>query len=124
MNITNNGGPWASAGAPAVDAGPALRSVAPASPAAQLAAMVRGRTAANSLPACADDRLRVRHLVAARRAEAVRLAEHARWSQHNADVCWYAGKLRVARQFDDQAARLRQLGAWLTAEADALGRSL
>jgi hypothetical protein len=64
--------------------------------------------------------LRVRHAVAARRAEATRLAERARWSQHNADACWYAGKLRAARQLDAQAARERDLAAWLIAEADAL----
>jgi hypothetical protein len=67
--------------------------------------------------------LRVRHAVAARRAEATRLADRARWSQHNADTCWYAGKLRAARQFDAQAARERGLAAWLAAEADALVRT-
>lgn len=67
--------------------------------------------------------LRVRHLVASRRAEAMRLADRARWSQHDADACWYAGKLRAARQLDAQAARERDLAAWLTAEADAIGRS-
>lgn len=71
----------------------------------------------------ANDGLRVRHVVAARRAEATRLADHARWSQHNADACWYAGKLRAARQLDAQAARERDLAAWLTAEADALVRA-
>jgi hypothetical protein len=70
--------------------------------------------------ATVNDGLRLRHVIAARRAEATRLAERARWSQHNADASWYAGKLRAARQFDDQAARERELAAWLTAEADAL----
>jgi hypothetical protein len=70
--------------------------------------------------AAVNDALRVRHAVAASRAEATRLEDHARWSQHNADACWYAGKLRAARQLDAQAARERELAAWLTAEADAL----
>ena len=70
--------------------------------------------------ATVNDGLRLRHVIAARRAEATRLAERARWSQHNADASWYAGKLRAARRFDDQAARERELAAWLTAEADAL----
>ena len=69
-----------------------------------------------------SDGLRMRHLVASRRSEAVRLADRARWSQHDADACWYAGKLRAARQLDAQAARERDLAAWLTAEADAIGR--
>jgi hypothetical protein len=73
--------------------------------------------------AAVNDALRVRHVVAARRAEATRLEDHARWSQHNADACWYAGKLRAARQLDAQAARERELAAWLTAEADALVRA-
>lgn len=66
------------------------------------------------------DALRVRHLVAAHRAEAMRSADRARWSQHNADASWYAGKLRTARQFDAQAAHERELASRLTAEADAL----
>jgi hypothetical protein len=70
-----------------------------------------------------DDGPRMRHLIASRRAEAVRLADRALWSQHNADAAWYAGKLRAARQLDAQAARQRDLAAWLTAEADALTRA-
>jgi hypothetical protein len=73
--------------------------------------------------AAVNDGLRVRHVVAARRSEATRLADRARWSQHNADACWYAGKLRAARQLDAQAARERELAAWLTAEAVALVRA-
>jgi hypothetical protein len=73
-----------------------------------------------ALRAAVNDGLRIRHAVAARRAEATRLADHARWSQHHADACWYAGKLRAARQLDAQATRERELSAWLTAEADAL----
>jgi hypothetical protein len=89
----------------------------------ELLSKLRHRAPRAAVPrATVNDGLRVRHVVAARRAEATRLAHRARWSQHNADTCWYAGKLRAARQLDAQAARERKLAAWLTAEADALVR--
>lgn len=79
--------------------------------------------ASHALVATGHDGLRQRHLAAAHRAEAVRAAERARWSQHSADASWYAGKLRAARQFDAHAARDRELAARLIAEADALVRA-
>jgi hypothetical protein len=68
--------------------------------------------ALNAVPhATVNDGLRMRHVIAAHRAEATRLANSARWLQHNADACWYAGKLRAARQLDAQAARERDRAA-------------
>jgi len=90
----------------------------------ELLSKLRYRSPLGAVPGpTVNDGLRVRHVVAARRAEATRLQDRARWSQHSADACWYAGKLRAARQLDAQAARERELAAWLSAEADALVRS-
>jgi len=86
----------------------------------ELVSRLQNRAPLVDRPATVDDGPHMRHLVASRRAEAVRLADRALWSQHNADAAWYAGKLRAAHQLDAQAARQRDLAAWLTAEADAL----
>lgn len=88
MSTTNHPGLWAYPGTSAVAAGPAM----------------------SSAPDGGTDWLRVRHLVADRRAEAVRLADRARWSQHSADVCWYAEATRSAPVRRSGRARARAGG--------------
>ena len=55
-----------------------------------LVSRLQNRAPLAGRPNTVDDGPRMRHLVASRRAEAVRLADRALWSQHNADAAWYA----------------------------------